>query len=69
MTVTIPGPASEIMTIRIRMGGKHSQASMNRWTTRSNAPPRYPQSIPRMVAMTVAIVVAERPTITEVLAP
>ena len=69
ITGTIPGPVMEMRTMRMRMPGKHSQPSMNLCTTRSKAPRRYPQSMPRMVAMIVAMVVEASPTITEVRAP
>ncbi|GAI62196.1 unnamed protein product [marine sediment metagenome] len=65
----IPGPTREITTIRRIKPGMHIMASTNLCTIRSNLPPIYPLIIPIVLPMSAPIVVAERPTITEIRAP
>ncbi|MBA7649104.1 hypothetical protein ES703_56898 [subsurface metagenome] len=65
----IPCPTTDITIIRTGSPGKHMKPSTNLCTIRSNFPPKYPHSIPIVVARSVLIVVAAKPTIIEIRAP
>ena len=56
-------------TIKITSPGKIIQASTNRWTTRSNLPPIKPVVMPINVEIIMENAVAEKPTMTDSLAP
>ncbi|MBA7591996.1 hypothetical protein ES708_34167 [subsurface metagenome] len=64
-----PGPMIEIKTIRRIRAGMHKVASTNLCTIRSSLPPMYPDRIPITKRIITEIVVADKPTITEIRAP
>jgi len=65
----IPCPRRDIINMRIISQGRHMTPSTNLCTIRSNLPPKYPHSIPIVVAISVLRVVAAKPTIIEIRAP
>ncbi|MBA7611302.1 hypothetical protein ES703_18522 [subsurface metagenome] len=69
ITDHIPGPIIEIMTIRTTSPGRHITPSTNLCSVRSSLPPMYPDTMPIIVARSILIVVAAKPTIIEIRAP
>jgi hypothetical protein len=69
ITCNIPGPIMEIKTRRKSSPGMHCTASTTLCTIRSSLPPIYPVTVPIIKEITVAMVVAAKPTITEIRAP
>ena len=69
MICHIPGPNMDTNTIITTKPGKIIQASTNRCMIMSYLPPINPVVVPIIVEMTIEKAVAEKPTMTESLAP